>query len=188
MNNKHVAIAVAVILTFGLVTTRLARAAGDPITLNFKVSPSTCQPATKSPSYYCLGYMHDVDANGNPTTESQTQDEWGIYTTVNSDGTFNTGFLTSYFDLDNPDSGNAAQMLYLNTTSINGTFLGGAFTGSASGYLSDNVGGSFANGRTFTASFSNLLLGTVKCSGYKGTVRSCTAIVSGSITISTTTN
>lgn len=132
--------------------------------------------------------MHDVDANGNPTSEYQAQDEWAIYTTVNADGTFNTGFLSGYFDLDNPDAGTAAQMLYLNTTRMQGTFSGGAFSGSASGYLSDNVGGSFANGRTFTASFSNLQLGTVKCGGYKGTVRYCTAIVSGSITINTTTN
>jgi hypothetical protein len=185
---RQLLIALTPALFFGLAPTATLQAAGNPIVLNFKVSPSTCQPATKPPSYYCLGYMHDVDANGNPTTESQTQDEWGIYTTVNSDGTFNTGFLSGYFDLDNPDAGTAAQMLYLKTTSIQGAFLGGAFTGTASGYLTDNVGGTFANGRTFAASFSNLLLGTVKCGGYKGTVRYCTAIVSGSITISTTTN
>jgi hypothetical protein len=67
-------------------------------------------------------------------------------------------------------------------------FSAGPFTGVAAGHLSDNLGGTLANGRTFPASFSNLLLGTVKCGGYKGTVRYCTAIVSGSITISTTTN
>jgi hypothetical protein len=127
MKYRRLLVIVSAILTFELVPTGRVTAAGNPVVLNFKVSPSTCQPATRPPSYYCLGYMHDVDANGNPTTESQTQDEWGIYTTVSADGTFYTGFLSGYFDLDNPDRGNASQMLYLNTTSIHGAFLGGAF-------------------------------------------------------------
>jgi hypothetical protein len=187
LNPKQLLTVFTATLTLGLAPTAALAASGSPIVLHFQVSPSKCQPATTPPSYYCLGYMHDVDASGNPTTEAQTQDEWGIYTTVNPDGSFNTGFLSGYFDLDNPDGSTAAEMLYLKSTSIHGAFLGGAFTGTASGYLTDNVGGPFAAGRTFTASFSKLLLGTVKCGGYKGTVRYCTAIVSGSITISTTT-
>jgi len=187
VNSKQLLSVIAATLISGLAPTAAIAASGSPIVLHFKITPSICQSATRPPSYYCLGYMHDVDAAGHPTTESLTQDEWGIYTTVNTDGTFDTGFLSGYFDLDDPDASSASEMLYLKTTHIRGAFLGGAFTGTASGYLTDNVGGSFASGRTFTASFSKLTLGTVKCGGYKGTVRYCTAIVSGSITIRTTT-
>jgi hypothetical protein len=174
-----------VLLVAALASPGPARAQ-TPITLNFKVSPSSCQTSVVAPSYYCLGYSYDVDPNGNPTSEYPAQDEWSIYTTVHADGTFDTGFLNLYADLDDPDATTAAQMLYFNSTSINGVSANGSFTGTFSGNLSDNVGGSLANGRTFTGSFSNLTLGTVRrCAGRYG-CHDVPAIVSGSVSVTTT--
>jgi len=141
-------------LIVGLLFALTAQAADYTFTLN----PGVCQSSVQPPSYYCSGYMQDVTGNTG---------EWSFNTTVKSDNTFNTGFLSGYFPY-------GTDWILLDTTNIAGTFANNTFTGSGSGTLS--------SGAPYTVNFSNFTLGTVRCGGYKGTVRYCKAITSGTIT------
>jgi hypothetical protein len=130
-------------------------------TYTFNITPGVCQNSVQPPSYLCQGYMTDTNSNVG---------EWSLDVVVNSDNSITKFSLDTYF------SG-----MYLNTQTINGMFANNSFSGNVSGYVSSDTGK--ISGKTFTASYDKLMLGTIRCGGYKLAVRYCKAIVNGTIVV-----